>query len=119
MKKAGVALFTLFLVFTAYKILTPPVTNVITATSPDGSKTARLLKIYYVSQPSYKIFCRNTGSRQWLPLLYLSAYTNVPHQSAVESLEWSPDSQKLFFQINGTVIWHYDFTRHTGRNRLN
>ncbi|MCF7848766.1 MAG: hypothetical protein K9M45_07955 [Kiritimatiellales bacterium] len=111
MKRVGAAVFTLFLVFIAYKILTPPSNNLATITSPDGSKTARLRKFYYVSQPSYKVYCRDTGNRVWQALLYLPSYTNIPHQTAIEAIDWSPDSKKLFFRINDAIIWQHDFAK--------
>jgi hypothetical protein len=78
--------------------------------SPDGSKTARLRKFYYVSQPSYKIYYREAGHPVWLSLLYLPSYTNAPHETAAESIEWSPDSASLYFKINGTSIWSHTFS---------
>ena len=108
-KKLGAGIFTLFIVFVAFKILTPPSTELALVSSPDCNRIARLRKFYYVSQPSYKIYWRETGNRTWLNLLYLSSYTNVPHETASESIEWSPDSEHLFFKINGTSIWHHAF----------
>ena len=108
-KRLGFAAFTLFIVFVAFKILTPPSTEVALIDSPDGSKTARLRKFYYVSQPSYKIYCRETDKLVWDCLLYLPSYTNTPHATATESIEWSPDSATLYFKINGTSIWSYTF----------
>ena len=108
-KKLGVGIFTLFIVYVAFKILTPPSTDVAVLASPDGSRVAKLRKFYYVSQPSYKIYYREAGNRTWLNLLYLPSYTNMPHATATESLEWSPDSEHLLFKINGTSIWHHTF----------
>ena len=108
-KKLGAGVFTLFIVFVAFKILTPPSSEVAMVDSPDGTRTARLRKFYYVSQPSYKIYYRESGKKVWFNLLYLPSYTNVPHQTASESLEWSTDSDHLFFKINGTSIWHHAF----------
>ena len=99
----------LFVVFVAFKILTPPSIEVAKVQSPDGSRTARLRKFYYVSQPSYKIYYRDLTKRLWLNLLYLPSYTNVPHATAVETLEWSSDSEHLYFKINDTSIWHHAF----------
>ena len=98
-----------FIVFVAFKILTPPSIELATVQSPDGTKTARLRKFYYVSQPSYKIYYRETHQRLWLNLLYLASYTNVPHATAVETIEWSPDSEHLYLKINGTSIWNHAF----------
>jgi hypothetical protein len=108
-RRIGIGIFALFIVFVAYKILTPPSAEVARVESPDGTKTARLRKFYYVSQPSYKIYCRETGKAVWLNLLYLPSYTNVPHATAIETIEWSPNSKDLFFKINGAPIWSYRF----------
>ena len=108
-KRIGFGFFTLFIVFVAFKILAPPSTEVALIDSPDGTKAARLRKFYYVSQPSYKIYYREADKFAWLNLLYLPSYTNVPHETASESIEWSTDSQHLIFKINGTSIWHHTF----------
>ncbi len=109
-RKLGAFLFTLFIVFVAYKILTPPSQELARIDSPDGSKTARLRKFYYVSQPSYKIYYRDADKLVWLNLLYLPSYTNVPHATASEAIEWSPDSERLYFSINGSNIWSHTFS---------
>ena len=68
-KKLGQLVFTLFVVFIAYKILTPPSEETARRLSPDGTKTARLKTFYYYDQvPSYKIYYRETGNRAWLNL---------------------------------------------------
>lgn len=108
-RKLGIAGFTLFVAFVAYTILTPPSEEVAEVLSPDGRRSARLEKVYYTSQPSYRIYYRDTGKRLWIRILHMSSYTNVPHASAVETLEWSPDSDRLFFNINGTAVWHRAF----------
>ena len=112
-KRMGFGLFTLFIIFVAYTIQTPPSIELARSGSPDGGRTARLRKIYYVSQPSYKIDYRDDGKLIWLNLLYLSSYTNVPHATADESIEWSPDSETLTFKINDTSIWFHAFTDET------
>lgn len=109
-KKIGQFAFTLFIVFIAYKILTPPSNETARIASPDGSKTARLRTFYYYdNQPSYKIYYRETGKKAWLNLLYLPAYTNAPPESVKAGLEWSADSRQLDFLMNGTTIWHHVF----------
>jgi hypothetical protein len=109
-KRFGFGFFTLFLVFIAFKILTPPSTEVAIIDSPDGTKTARLRKFYYTAQPSYKIYYRDTDKLVWLNLLYLPSYTNVPHETVKEAIEWSADSETLDFIINDSSIWSYTFT---------
>ncbi len=108
-KRLGMGAFTLFIVFVAFKILTPPSMELARVDSPDGSKSARLRKFYYVSQPSYKIYYREADKFVWLNLLYLPSYTNAPHATATESLEWTPDSERLLFKINGDPIWSHTF----------
>lgn len=109
LKRPGLGLFALFVLFIAYRILTPPNHEIATVASPDGRRIARLRKFYYVSQPSYKVDWRESDKAVWLNLYYLSSYTNVPHQTAVESLTWSDDSAQLTFSINGTSVWHHRF----------
>ena len=71
-RKLGQFAFTLFIVFIAYKILTPPSDETARIASPDGTKTARLRTFYYYdNQPSYKIYYRDAGKKVWLNLLYL------------------------------------------------
>ena len=108
-KRIGFGIFALFVLYVAFKILTPPSAEVARIEAPDGNRTARLRKFYYVSQPSYKIDSREAGKLVWMNLLNLPGYTNVPHQTAAERIEWSPDSERLYFKINGTSIWEHAF----------
>ncbi len=108
-KRLGQFAFTLFIVFIAYRILTPPSDETARIDSPDGSKTARLRTFYYYdNQPSYKIYYRETGNKAWLNLLYLPVYTNAP-PDAPAGIEWSTDSRKLYFNIDGSNIWSHTF----------
>lgn len=107
--RIGLSIFTLFVVFVAFKILTPPSQELARLPSPDGSKTARLRRFYYTGEPSYKIYYREADKLVWLNLLYLPSYTNIPHQTAKPAVEWSADSERLDFIMGGTSIWHHDF----------
>jgi len=109
---------TLFIAFVAFRILTPANYELARIASPDGEKTARLSKFYYTSQPSYKVCYRKTGQRLWHNLFYLPAYTNVPHQTATEIMEWSPDSMHLYFLIDGDLIWEHSFDDTGSKNIL-
>jgi hypothetical protein len=112
LRKLGPFAFTLFIAFVAYKILTPPSQELARVTSPDGSKTARLRRLfYYNNQPSYKIYYRESGKKVWLNLLYLPVYTNVPVETAEAKIEWSPGSERIDFLMNGTSIWYHSFDR--------
>lgn len=104
--KLGLAVFVLFI---AWRILTPPSDKAAPISSPDGSKEARLKTIYYYdNQPSYKIYWRPAGEKSWMGLLYLPAATNAPADAAAE-IEWNADSDRLDFLLNGTSIWHHAF----------
>jgi hypothetical protein len=107
--KAGRVVFTLFIAFIAYKILTPPSKETARAQAPDGSREARLHTVYYyANQPSYKIHYRETGKHAWLSLFHLPTYTNAP-PDAEATLEWSDDSDRLFLKLGGTSVWHHTF----------
>jgi len=106
----GTVLFAAFVLFIALRILTPPSEELEVKESPDGTRTARLLRYFYLdNQPSYKIYWRETPESSWLGLYHLPAYTNIPPESAEPALEWSRDSHRLDFLMNGTSIWHHVF----------
>lgn len=109
-KKLGTVAFSLFVLFVAFRILTPPTAELARIESPDGSRTARLRRFaYYENQPSYKIDYRDADKFAWLNLFHLPSYTNAPPELHRPSIEWSPDSEYLFFKINGTSIWYHAF----------
>ena len=109
-KKAGQIALTLFVLFIAYKILTPPSDELARIDSPDGTRSARLVRyFYYDNQPSYKVYHREAGKAVWLSVYQLPAYTNVPPEAAAPAIEWSPDSSRLDVLMNGTSIWHQVF----------
>lgn len=109
--KLGKVVFAAFMVFVAFKILTPPSEEMALLNSPDGTKTARLLRYFYFdNQPSYKIYYRKKDKVAWLGLYHLPAYTNIPPESAEPSIAWTDDSLRLDFIMNGTSIWHHVFT---------
>ena len=111
-RKLGSVAFTLFIVFIAYRILTPPSDETARLVSPDGSKTARLRTFYYYdNQPSYKVYYRDAGKTAWLNLYYLPAYTNTPANQTEADIVWSPDSERLDFTINGTSVWYHVFSK--------
>ncbi len=109
MRKAGRIAFMLFVVFVAYRILTPPTEELARTASPDGTRTARLRRTYYAGPwPSYKVYYRETGRQAWLGLHSLPTYTNAPPDAPAELL-WSPDSSRLELSINRTSVWHHVF----------
>lgn len=109
-KKLGTLAFTVFVIFIAFRILTPPSNETARLSSPDGSKTVRLkTSFYYDNQPSYKIYYREAGKKAWLNLLYLPVYTNTPPEMHHPEIQWSKTSDQVDFLINGTSIWHHTF----------
>ncbi len=109
-KQLGTVLFAAFMVLVAFKILTPPSDELEQLDSPDGTMTARLRRYFYFdNQPSYKIYYREKGKAAWLGLYHLPAYTNIPPELAQPELEWSDQSDRLDFLMNGTSIWHHVF----------
>jgi hypothetical protein len=111
LKRLGPVVLTLFVVFIAYKILTPPSDETARVTSPDGSKMARLRTFFYLdNQPSYEVYYRDTGKKVWQKLLYLPVYTNAPPEAHLPDLAWSQNSDQIFFLMNGTSIWHHSFS---------
>lgn len=106
----GTLAFVIFMLFVAYRILTPRRDELQRLESPDGSRSARLSRHYlYDKQPSYRIHYRETEKRLWQPLYYLPAYTNVPPEAAKPLIAWTADSTRLDFLMNGTSIWHHVF----------
>ncbi len=98
------------MVFIAFKILTPPSEALSTIASPNGTRTARLIRYFYFDgQPSYKIHYRNQDESTWLGLFHLPAFTNIPPEQAEPSITWSEDSGRIDFLMNGTSIWHHVF----------
>ena len=110
LKQLRTVLFAAFMMFVAYKILTPPSDELALIDSPDGTKTARLRRYFYLdNQPSYKIYYREKGKSAWLGLYHLPAYTNIPPEQAEPDIAWTDDSSRLDFVMNGTSIWHHVF----------
>ncbi|MDF7798327.1 hypothetical protein P4C99_02565 [Pontiellaceae bacterium B1224] len=109
--KLGQIAFALFVIFIAYRILTPPSNETVRIISPDGSKTARLRTFFYFdNQPSYEVYYQKNDKKPWVKLLYLPVYTNTPPELHQPDLQWSKASDQIDFLINGTSIWHHTFS---------
>jgi len=102
-----------FALFISFRIFTPPVKTVQILVAPDGSREARLQHVYYDSRPGFKIALRQR--HLWHTILYLPEYTNSPSGEMQETLRWSEDSNRLYFDINGKPIWGYDFETPSSR----
>lgn len=97
-----------FVLFVAFRIFTPPTEVVQTLSAPDGIRAARLMHVFYYSDPGYKISTRRSGGL-WRTIFYLPEYKGDVAEKREATLRWSPDSQHLYFDMNGQVIWSYDF----------
>ena len=105
MRAAGLLALMGFALFVSFRIFTPPAKTVQILPAPDGNRAARLQHIYYYSKPGFKIAVRE--NRLWHTLFYLPEYTNAPAGELKGLLSWSRDSKKLYFDINGKLVWSY------------
>jgi len=96
-----------FVLFVAFRIFTPPTEVIQTLSAPDGSREARLMHVYYTSDPGYKIATRR--GRFWHTALYLPEYKEDSSAEREAVIRWSPDSKQLFFEINGKAVWRENF----------
>jgi hypothetical protein len=96
-----------FALFVAFRIFTPPTEEIQRITAPDGSREARLMLVYYYSEPGYKVAARTRSL--WHTLVYLPEYKDESTAERNASIRWSEDSRQLFFEMNGKVIWSEQF----------
>ena len=103
-----------FALFVSFRIFIPPTRAIQTLASPDGGREARLMNVFYHSEPGYKIVVRE--KRLWRTLFYLAEYPDIPLvEREEETLRWSPDSRRLIFEVNGKRLWGYDFPSQSSR----
>ena len=98
-----------FALFVSFRILTPPTRVVQQVASPDGRCVARLVHVYYYSEPGYKVATR-TG-RFWHTRVSLPEYKDDSTTERNAVLRWSADSKRLYLNMNGKPIWGYDFEK--------
>lgn len=96
-----------FVLFVAFRIFTPPTEEIQRVTAPDGSREARLMLVYYYSEPGYKVATRTRGL--WHTQLYLPEYKGEDSGVSEASIRWSADSKELFLEMNGRPIWSERF----------
>jgi len=97
-----------FMLFVAYKILTPPTDVLDIKTSPDGKIVARLRAIYYLSDPVYKIDYHQVDHWAWRNL-YLRS--NQLYSPSSLTLKWEEDSKVLFLFSRRKMVWKYSFEK--------
>lgn len=96
------------LVWVALRILVPPSWIVQRLDSPDGKRSAKLLRTQYVRQ-SLVVHVRD--GMLWHTAFYSDSITNDYRQDLGERLVWSKDASTLCLRAGGRLIWGYDFAR--------
>ena len=96
------------LLWVGLKIMVPPRWTVQRLDSPNGERAATLMRSQYLKQ-NFEIHVRDGG-------LWRTAYYSDPIPSDYrldlgERLAWSEDSDRLYFRLQGRVVWGYDFAR--------
>jgi len=88
------------------RILIPPAWTVQRLDSPDGERSAKLLRTKYLSE-SFVVHVRD--GMLWRTAYYSPPITNDYRVDLGERLSWSEDSGRIYLQIEGTRVWGYDF----------
>jgi hypothetical protein len=94
------------LVWFGLKIMVPPSREIQRLDSPDGKISARLVRTEYADD-HFSILARQ--GRLWQRIYYGPPITNDTRTDTRERLSWSSDSRVLFFRVNGSNVWAYDF----------
>ena len=89
------------------KIFVPPSWVIQQLDSPDGKRSARLLRTRYVHE---NFVVRVKDGSLWRTTYLSPTITNDLRVDLGERLSWSPDSSLVYFRMNGKSIWGYDFT---------
>lgn len=90
------------------RILVPPSWIVQRLDSPDGRRSAKLLRTQYLRE-SFVVQVRE-GSL-WHTAYYSGPITNDYRVDLGERLAWSPDSKRVSLRVGGRPVWGYDFDR--------
>jgi hypothetical protein len=95
------------LLYLGLRILVPPAWNVQRLDSPDGRRSARLLRTRYAAHESLVVKAKEGWT--WRTLFY-SAPLPIDYRVDIgERLFWSEDSRRLFLKLEGHPVWGYDF----------
>jgi hypothetical protein len=96
------------LLWVAVSILTPPTWVVQRLDSPDGERSARLLRTHY-SRHHFVVQLKD--GLFWQTAHYSRAYAYDYSRDLHERLFWSEDSDRVFLTVDGRVVWGYDWVR--------
>lgn len=93
--------------YVALHILVPPAWMIQRLDSPDGTRSARLLRTRYAAKESLVVKARDGWGLR--TLFYSPPLTNDFRVDLGERLYWSEDSRRLFLRLEGRSAWGYDF----------
>jgi hypothetical protein len=93
-------------VWAALKILVPPSWVVQRLDSPDGKRSAQLLRIRYLRE-NFVVHVKD--GLLWHTAFYSPPITNDDRVDLGERLAWSPDSTRVYLRIRGRPVWGEDF----------
>ncbi len=89
------------------RIMSSPAWIVQRLDSPDGERSARLMRTEYIRH-HFKIQIREGFF--WQTVFMSDPIDDDYRVDHRERLNWSSDSTRLFFAIQGEPVWGYDFT---------
>ncbi|MBU1694257.1 MAG: hypothetical protein KJ726_09085 [Verrucomicrobia bacterium] len=95
------------LLYLGLRIVAPPAWIVQRLDSPDGRRSARLLRTRYSARESLVVKAKEGWT--WRTLFYSAPLTNDYRVDLGERLSWSEDSRCLFLKLEGRPVWGYDF----------
>lgn len=101
-----IAVPAIIVLWAALRILVPPSWIVQQLDSPDGARSARLLRTRYVKD-SFVIRVRD--GKLWNTAFYSGPITNDLRVDLGERLSWTGGSSRLLFRLQGAPVWGYDF----------
>jgi hypothetical protein len=104
-------------VYFTLRILVPPSFIVKRLVSPNGERSAQLMRTQH-GQQHFTVLVKSGWL--WRTLYVSAALTNDLRVDLGERLVWSRDSNQLFLELNGRAVWGHDFTlaRALGKREL-
>ena len=98
----------LVLLWLGLRILIPPSWIVQQLDSPDGKRSARLMRSRYVKD-SFVIRVRD--GKLWRTAFYSLPLDTDLRVDLGERILWTNESSRLLFRIQDSIVWGYDFQR--------
>jgi hypothetical protein len=93
-------------IWAALRIFVPPSWVVQRLDSPDGKRSAQLLRTQYLRE-NFVVHVKE--GLLWHTAFYSPPITNDYRVDLGERLAWSPDSARLYLRIGGRPVWGQDF----------